>query len=45
VGLIIVIVAINLPFVGGVISFIFTALGFGMLLQWLRRSYQNGAAV
>lgn len=44
VGLIIVIVAINLPFVGGVISFVLTALGFGMLLQWLRRSYQNEAA-
>jgi cytoskeletal protein CcmA (bactofilin family) len=41
VGLIIVIVAVNLPFVGGIISLILTAVGFGILLQWMRRSYQN----
>jgi len=45
VGLIVVIVAINLPFVGGIISFLLTVIGFGMLLQWLRRSYQNAGAV
>ncbi|MEM9620279.1 MAG: polymer-forming cytoskeletal protein [Pseudomonadota bacterium] len=35
VGLAIVVVAINLPFVGGVISFLLTLVGLGLLLQYL----------
>ena len=35
VGLAIVIVAVNLPFIGGIINFVLTIVGLGLLVQYL----------
>jgi len=35
VGLAIVMVAVNLPMIGGIVAFIFTIIGLGMLVQFL----------
>ena len=40
-GLAIVIVAVNLPFIGGVISFLLTIFGLGLLVQYLVRTLQG----
>jgi hypothetical protein len=34
-GLGIVIVAVNIPFIGGIISFVLTLVGLGLLVQWV----------
>ncbi len=39
-GLAIVIVAVNLPFIGGVISFLLTIFGLGLLVQYVIRTLQ-----
>jgi cytoskeletal protein CcmA (bactofilin family) len=44
-GLAIVSVAINIPFIGGVISFVMTIVGIGMLVQWLMANYSRDAAI
>ena len=46
VGLIIVTVAINLPFLGGVINLLATILGLGLMVQfWLHRRSSNDVTV
>jgi cytoskeletal protein CcmA (bactofilin family) len=44
-GLAFVSVAINIPFIGGVISFVMTIVGIGMLVQWLMANYSRDAAI
>jgi len=44
-GLAIVTVAINIPFIGGVVSFVMTIVGIGMLVQWLITNYSRDAAI
>ena len=41
-GLVVIYVAINLPFVGGLINFLLTLIGFGTLLIVLYRSFRPG---
>lgn len=43
-GLAIVVVAINVPFIGGIVSFLFTVVGIGMLVQWIIARYSSTAA-
>jgi cytoskeletal protein CcmA (bactofilin family) len=43
-GLTIVIIAINLPFVGGIVNFVLTVLGFGMIVTVLLGRYNSGNA-
>jgi len=40
-GLLLVIVVVNLPFVGGLLNFILTITGLGLLLLFVWRSYQG----
>ena len=35
VGIAVVIVAVNLPFIGGIINFVLTVVGLGLLVQYL----------
>ena len=44
-GLVIVIVAINLPFIGGLANFVLTLVGFGMIVSLLLARFNRGAAV
>jgi len=43
-GLAIVIIAINLPIVGGIVNFVLTVLGFGMIVTVLLGRYNSGNA-
>jgi cytoskeletal protein CcmA (bactofilin family) len=43
-GLAIVIIAINLPVVGGIVNFVLTVLGFGMIVTVLLGRYNSGNA-
>lgn len=40
-GLTVVLIAVNLPFIGGFINFILTIVGFGLLVQYLLRTFRN----
>jgi hypothetical protein len=42
-GLVIVIVAINLPFVGGIANFVLTLVGFGVIVSLLFARFNNRA--
>jgi len=44
VGLVVISIAVNLPYIGGVISFLLTLIGFGMLLIELYRVRRTPAA-
>lgn len=44
VGLLLVTVAVNLPFIGGIIGFVLTILGLGILLQYLYRVVKSRQA-
>lgn len=44
-GLAIVWVAINIPFIGGVINVVMTIVGIGMIAQWLITNYSRDAAI
>jgi cytoskeletal protein CcmA (bactofilin family) len=41
VGLVLVLIAVNLPYVGGIINFLLTLLGLGALILTLYRSYRR----
>jgi len=43
-GLAVVMIAINLPVVGGIVNFVLTVLGFGMIVTVLLGRYNSGAA-
>ncbi len=43
-GLAIVVIAINLPIVGGIVNFVLTVLGFGMIVTVLLGRYNSGNA-
>jgi hypothetical protein len=43
-GLTVVIVLINLPLIGGVLNFLLTILGLGLLVLFLKRTYDEGDA-
>ena len=43
-GLAIVVIAINLPIVGGIVNFVLTLLGFGMIVTVLLGRYNSGNA-
>ena len=45
VGLVIVIVAINLPWIGGLANFVLTLVGFGVIVSLLLARFNRGAAV
>jgi len=45
VGLSIVIVAVNLPFIGGIVNFLLTIIGLGLLVQYLFGRVSNRKAV
>ena len=45
VGISIVIVAVNLPFIGGIVSFLLTIIGLGLLVQYLFGRVSNRAVV
>lgn len=42
-GLVIIIVAINLPFIGGVANFVMTLVGFGIIVSLLLARFNRGA--
>ncbi|MFT5208713.1 MAG: cytoskeletal protein CcmA (bactofilin family) [Flavobacterium sp.] len=42
-GLATVLIAVNLPFIGGVISLIMTVVGIGMITQWILNNYSKDA--
>jgi hypothetical protein len=44
-GLVIVIVAINLPFIGGIANFVLTLVGFGVIVSLLLARINRDAAV
>jgi hypothetical protein len=44
VGLALVIVLVNLPFIGGLLNFVMTVLGLGMLVLFGWRSYRGAEA-
>ncbi|MDX1562010.1 MAG: hypothetical protein R3305_03750 [Gammaproteobacteria bacterium] len=39
-GLVVVLVAVNLPFIGGLISFVLTCIGLGLLVFYLYRAFE-----
>ena len=41
-GLVVVTVAANLPFIGGIISFVLTIVGVGLLVQYLLGALPGG---
>jgi hypothetical protein len=44
IGLLIVFIAVNVPYVGGLVRFGVLVLGLGLAFEWLRRSWPRGAA-
>ena len=44
VGLVIVIVAINLPWIGGIANFVLTLVGFGVIVSLLLARFNRDAA-
>ena len=44
-GLVIVVVAINLPLIGGFANFVLTLVGFGVIVSLLLARLNRGAAV
>ena len=44
-GLVIVVVAINLPLIGGLANFVLTLVGFGVIVSLLLARINRGAAV
>jgi hydrogenase/urease accessory protein HupE len=44
IGLLLVFIAVNVPFVGGLVRLGVVVLGLGMAFEWLRRSWPRGAA-